>query len=99
MNLYRLILFKLTASPVIRDLIISLNLPSNAMDLYFCFYNFVRFHRTLRMTPAMEAGVIATPPTIKDLVEMAWSVGIRNNCAISVLRGWFSYIGRGYSLV
>ena len=51
------------------------------------------------MTPAMEAGVIATPPTIKDLVEMAWSVGIRNNCAISVLRGWFSYIGRGYSLV
>ena len=22
-----------------------------AMDVYFCFYNFVRFHRTLRMTP------------------------------------------------
>jgi hypothetical protein len=29
-----------------------------AMDLYFCFYNFVRFHRTLRMTPTMQAGVL-----------------------------------------
>jgi hypothetical protein len=23
------------------------------MDLYFCFDNFVRFHRTIRATPAM----------------------------------------------
>ena len=42
-----------------------------AMDLYFCFYNFVRFHRTLRVTPAMEAGVISSPLTVKNLVEMA----------------------------
>jgi hypothetical protein len=32
------------------------------MDLYFC-YNFVKFHRAIRATPA---GV-----TVKDLVEMA----------------------------
>jgi hypothetical protein len=36
-----------------------------AMDLYFCFYNFVRFHRTLRMTPAMQAGVIGTRSQFK----------------------------------
>jgi IS1 family transposase len=42
-----------------------------AMDLYFCYYNFVLFHRTIRMTPAMQAGVVRSPMTIKDLVEMA----------------------------
>ena len=42
-----------------------------AMDLYFCFYNFVRFHRTLRMTPAMQSGVISSPLTVQNLVEMA----------------------------
>lgn len=42
-----------------------------AMDLYFCYYNFVRFHRTIRMTPAMQAGVVSSPMTVKDLVEMA----------------------------
>jgi IS1 family transposase len=41
-----------------------------AMDLYFCFYNFVRSHRTLRMTPAMRAGVLGSPLTIQNLVEM-----------------------------
>jgi len=42
-----------------------------AMDRYFCFYNFVKFHRTIRMTPAMQAGVARSPLTIHDLVEMA----------------------------
>jgi hypothetical protein len=42
-----------------------------AMDLYFCFYNFVRFHRTLKMTPAMSAGVVNSPLTVQNLVEMA----------------------------
>ena len=42
-----------------------------AMDLYFCSYNFVRFHRKLRMTPAMQAGVIGSPLTVQNLVEMA----------------------------
>jgi len=42
-----------------------------AMDLYFCFYNFVRFHRTIRATPAMEAGVARSALTVADLVDMA----------------------------
>jgi len=42
-----------------------------AMDLYFCYYNFVRFHRTIRTTPAMECGVVRSPMTVKDFVEMA----------------------------
>jgi hypothetical protein len=42
-----------------------------AMDLYFCFYNFVRFHRTIRCTPAMEAGVRKDALSIGDLVDMA----------------------------
>jgi hypothetical protein len=40
------------------------------MDLYFC-YNFVKFHRAIRATPGMEAGVVRSPMTVKDLVEMA----------------------------
>lgn len=46
------------------------NLKS-AMDLYFCFYNFVRFHRTIKWTPAMEAGIARSALTIGDLVDMA----------------------------
>jgi hypothetical protein len=42
-----------------------------AMDLYFCFYNFVRFHRTIRATPAMEAGLMPSALSIGDLVDMA----------------------------
>jgi IS1 family transposase len=42
-----------------------------SMDLYFCFYNFVRFHRTIRATPAMEAGIRPSALTVGDLVDMA----------------------------
>ena len=28
-----------------------------ALALHFAYYNFCRIHRTLRVTPAMEAGV------------------------------------------
>ena len=42
-----------------------------SMDLYFCFYNFVRFHRTIRATPAMEAGLAPSALSIGDLVDMA----------------------------
>ncbi len=27
------------------------------LALYFAFYNFIRIHKTLRMTPAMAAGI------------------------------------------
>jgi len=41
------------------------------MDLHFTHYNFVRIHKTLRCTPAMEAGIVSSPMTVKELVEMA----------------------------
>lgn len=46
------------------------NLKSS-LDLYFCFYNFVRFHRTIQCPPAMEAGVVRSPLTVADLIDMA----------------------------
>ena len=42
-----------------------------AMDLHFTHYNFVRFHKTIRCTPAMEAGVLPSALTVADLVDMA----------------------------
>jgi hypothetical protein len=36
------------------------------LALYFAWYNFVRIHQTLRVTPAMEAGVTDHAWTIKQ---------------------------------
>ena len=41
----------------------------HALALYFMFYNFVRIHTTLRMTPAMAAGVSQTLWTMEDIAE------------------------------
>src|SRR5271154_5394121 len=41
----------------------------HALALYFMFYNFVRVHKTLRMSPAMAAGVSATLWTMEDVAE------------------------------
>lgn len=41
-----------------------------AVGLHFCYYNFVKNHKTLRMTPAMAAGVERDFWTVADLVEM-----------------------------
>ncbi len=40
------------------------------LSLYFVHYNFVRMHKTLRMTPAMAAGVSDT------LHDMEWVVSL-----------------------
>lgn len=40
------------------------------LSLYFVHYNFVRIHKTLKMTPAMAAGVSTT------LHDMEWIVGL-----------------------
>ncbi len=42
-----------------------------AVALHFAHYNFVRIHGTLRMTPAMVAGVTGSLWTVKNLIEMA----------------------------
>jgi len=40
------------------------------LSLYFVHYNFARVHKTLRMAPAMAAGVSET------LHDMDWIVGL-----------------------
>ncbi|HMO84712.1 MAG TPA: DDE-type integrase/transposase/recombinase [Lacipirellulaceae bacterium] len=42
----------------------------NALALYFMFYNFARIHQTLRVTPAMEAGVSDHVWSMEEIVEM-----------------------------
>jgi transposase-like protein/IS1 family transposase len=39
-----------------------------ALALYFAYYNFVRIHSTLRVTPAMEAGLTNHVWTLKELL-------------------------------
>lgn len=42
----------------------------NAVALHFAYYNFVRIHKTLRMTPAMAAGVTDKLWDMSDLVAI-----------------------------
>jgi IS1 family transposase len=42
----------------------------HALALYFVFYNFVRIHRTLRMTPAMAAGISDRLWSMEDIVAL-----------------------------
>jgi len=42
-----------------------------AIALHLAYYNFVKFHGTLRMTPAMAAGVERSPWKVADLVDAA----------------------------
>ena len=41
----------------------------HALALYFAFYNFVRIHKTLRVTPAMAAGVTDRLWSLEDIAE------------------------------
>jgi IS1 family transposase len=41
-----------------------------AVALYFTYYNFCRIHQTLRVTPAMEAGIAAHAWSIEELVSL-----------------------------
>ena len=40
----------------------------HALALYFAFYNFVRIHKTLRMSPAMAAGITERLWSLDDIV-------------------------------
>ncbi len=42
-----------------------------AVSLNFAYYNFVKTHKTLKCTPAMEAGIERNFWTVADLVEAA----------------------------
>lgn len=41
-----------------------------AVALHYGYYNFVKMHKTIRCTPAMAAGVVNSPWTVADLVQM-----------------------------
>jgi hypothetical protein len=42
-----------------------------AIALHFMYYyNFVKTHQSLRMTPAMAAGVVSSPMSVEDLVKL-----------------------------
>ena len=43
---------------------------AHAVALHFMFYNFVRVHQTLRVTPAMQAGLVDRLWTIEDIVGL-----------------------------
>jgi len=42
--------------------------------LHYAHYNFVRMHRTLRMTPAMAAGVMDRLWSVEELIAEACSI-------------------------
>ena len=42
----------------------------HAISLYFMHYNFVRIHKSLRVTPAMEAGISKKLWEISDIVAL-----------------------------
>jgi hypothetical protein len=41
-----------------------------ALALCFMYYNFCRVHQTVKMTPAMAAGVAVHPWTIREMVGL-----------------------------
>jgi hypothetical protein len=43
----------------------------HAIALYFMHYNFVRIHKTLRVTPAMAAGVSDRVWSLAEIAELA----------------------------
>jgi IS1 family transposase len=57
---------------------------AHAMALHFLYYNFVRVHKTLRMSPAMAAGVTKRLWEMSDVVDMleTWeTLGSRSRVA------------------
>ena len=42
-----------------------------ATVLWYAYYNFCRIHKTLRCTPAMEAGIADHQWTVRELLEAA----------------------------
>lgn len=42
----------------------------HAISLYFMFYNFCKIHKTIRVTPAIEAGITDHVWKISDIVNL-----------------------------
>ena len=55
----------------------------HALSLYFVFYNWIRKHKTLRMTPAMAAGLTDKALTMADIAHL---VDLREQMALQEKR-------------
>jgi hypothetical protein len=42
----------------------------HALSLYFCFYNWTRIHKTLRVSPAMASGLTDHLWTMEEIVAL-----------------------------
>lgn len=42
----------------------------HAVSLHFMHYNFARIHKTLKVTPAMQAGIASHVWSIEDIVRL-----------------------------
>jgi hypothetical protein len=45
--------------------------PAHAVSMHFMFYNFGRIHKTLRVTPAMEAAVSYHIWSLEEIAALA----------------------------
>jgi IS1 family transposase len=45
-----------------------------ALAIYFAYYNFCKMHRSIRMTPAMKAGIARKPWSVAELLAAAQGV-------------------------
>ena len=43
---------------------------SHSLSLYFVYYNFCKIHKSLSVTPAMQAGLMKKPMTIVDITNL-----------------------------
>jgi len=52
---------------------------THALALYFMFYNFARIHSSLKVSPAMAAGVTDTMWSMADIAQLAedWQINQR----------------------
>ena len=62
------------AMAAVRALINAYENHTHMMAIYFMHYNFVRIHQTLKITPAMAAGVTKRLWEMSDIVDVleAW---------------------------
>ena len=47
-----------------------IEMHAHMVALHFMYYNFVKIHQTLRVTPAMEAGLTTRPWELADLISL-----------------------------
>lgn len=68
-----------------------------AIALHTMYYNFVRIHQTLRVTPAMAAGVTDKLWEVTDIVELVEQAEAANKPEVQFIVREFK-IGKGYSV-